>query len=292
VLAQPDLVFAIVCVPTDQAAGVARRVLAAGKHLVAEKPVGLTSAEIIGVQQAAAEARLVACVLYPRRFHPCVVAARELVQSGTLGPLSTVECRFLTSQVQFREPGSWLFQRRRAGGGILLWLGCHCLDVLHHVTGDDITAVGALLANRSGEAIDVEDTAALTLQFRSGAVGTFQAGYTLAYSGQGYLNATGYDSYLGLNARYGRIVWPDLDPHLFIERPPGPGQSPRREESYPLPSSTSYGGASGDIFFERFIAALAGKGTPPTTLADAVRTARIIEAAETSSGSGQFVRLA
>jgi predicted dehydrogenase len=152
--------------------------------------------------------------------------------------------------------------------------------------------VGALLAIRSGETIDVEDTAALTLQFRSGAIGTFQAGYTLAYSGQGYVNATGYDSYLGINARHGRIVWPDLNPHLIIERPPAPGQAPRIEESYPLPASTCYGGASGEIFFRRFIAALAGKETPPTTLADAVRTARIIEAAELSSSSGQFMRIA
>lgn len=291
VLAQPDLVFAVVCVPTDQAAELAQRVLAAGKHLVAEKPVGLTSAEIIGVQRAAARAGLTASVLYTRRFHPCVVAARELVQSGTLGSMLTLECRFLTTQVKFRHPESWLFHRHQSGGGILLWLGCHCLDLLQYVTGDEITGVSGLLATRSGEAIDVEDVAALTLQFRSGAVGTFHAGYTLAYSGQGYVNSTGYDSYLGFNARNGRIVWPDLDPHLIIESPPAPGQAPRRDQSYPLPASTSYGGATGDIFFRQFVAAVHGKAPPPTTLADAVRTARIIEAAETSSRSGQLIRL-
>ena len=49
-LAQPDLRFALVCVPTNQAASLAHRVIAARKHLVAEKPVGLTSDEIRGVQ--------------------------------------------------------------------------------------------------------------------------------------------------------------------------------------------------------------------------------------------------
>jgi predicted dehydrogenase len=291
VLAQPDLVFAVLCVPTDQAAALAHRVLAAGKHLVAEKPVGLTAAEIRGLQEAAAKAGLTASVLYPRRFHPCMVAAREFFQTGTLGSLLTAECRFLTTQVKFRNPTSWLFHRGQSGGGILLWLGCHCLDLLHHVTGDEVTGVSAMLATRSGEAIDVEDVAALTLQFRSGAVGTFHAGYTLAYSGQGYVNATGYDSYLGFNTQRGRVVWPDLDPRLVIERPPAAGQAPRREETYPLPASTSYGGNSGDIFFRQFIAAVQGRGVPPTTLADAVRTARIIEAAEKSSASGQRVRL-
>ncbi len=289
VLAQPDLDFAIVCLRTDQSAAICQRVITAGKHLLSEKPVGLTSHEINRLQAAGDRAGLIASVLYPRRAHPCAVAARRIAQTGALGPLLTLESRFLTTQVKFRDPGSWLFRREQAGGGILLWLGCHCLDLLQHISGDEITAVGALLATRSGEAIDVEDVAALALRFRSGAVGTFHAGYTLAYSGQGYVNLAGYDSYLGFNGRTGRVVWPDLNPRLQIESPPAAGQSPAREETFTLPASTSYGGSSGEDFFRQFFSALQGRGTPPTTLADAVRTARIIEAAEESARSGRFV---
>ena len=291
VLAQPDLVFAIVCVRHDQAAAVARHVVAAGKHLVAEKPAGLTSAEIVAVQHAAARARVVASVLYPRRFHPCIAAARALAQSGAIGPLFSAECRFLTTQVKFRNPASWLFRRQQAGGGILLWLGCHGLDLLHFVTGDEIVEVGAFFATRSSEAIDVEDTAALALRFRSGAIGTFHAGYTLAYSGQGYVNTSGYDSYLGFHGHSGRIIWPDLEPRLLVERARESGGAPMREETFPTTPSTSYGGAAGEAFFQRFIAATQGQAPPPTTLDDAVRTARIIEAAEESSASGRVVRI-
>jgi len=291
VLAQPDLAFAIVCVRNDRAAALAHRVLAAGRHLLAEKPVGLSSAEIVSLQQAAARAGLTASVLYARRAHPCAAAARELARSGALGPLFSVECRFLTTQVKFRQPDSWLFRRRQAGGGILPWLGCHCLDLMYHVTGDEIAGVGALLATRSGEAIDVDDTVALALRFRSGAVGTFHAGYTLAYSGAGYVNLAGYDSYLAFNGRHGRVVWPDLNPRLHIERPPAPGQSPVREEIFDWPASTSYGGAGGEAFFRQFFAALQGRGTPPTTLADAVRTARLVEATEESARTGRFVSI-
>lgn len=292
VLAQPDLVFAIVCLRTDQTAAVSRRVIAAGKHLLSEKPAGLTSAEIDALQASATRAGIVASVLYPRRAHPCVVAARRLAQSGALGSLLSLEARFLTTQVRFRDPASWLFRRGQSGGGILLWLGCHCLDLLQYVPDDEITAVGALLATRSGEAIDVEDLAMLALRFRSGAVGTFHAGYTLAYSGGGYVNLAGYDSYLGFNGRTGRIVWPDLNPRLLIESPPAAGESPAREETFTLPASTSYGGSGGEDFFRQFFAAVQGRGAPPTTLADAVRTARLIEAAEESARTGRFVGIA
>lgn len=291
ILAQSDLAFAILCVRHDRMAEIALRVAAAGKHLVTEKPAGLTSAEILAVQRTAANSGVVACVLYPRRFHPCITAARSLAQSEAIGPLYSAECRFLTTQVKFRNPESWLFRRSQAGGGILLWLGCHCLDLLQHVTGDEIAEVGAFFATRSGEAINVEDTAALTLRFRSGAVGTFHAGYTLAYDGHGYVNTAGYDSYLAFNGRNGRIIWPDLEPRLLVERARAPGSAPMSEEKFLTLPSTSYGAAAGEVFLRKFIAAMQGKGPPPTTLEDAVRTARIIEAAEESSSSGRIVRI-
>ncbi|SDS49545.1 Gfo/Idh/MocA family oxidoreductase [Opitutus sp. GAS368] len=291
VLAQPGLAFAIVCVRTDQSAAISLRVMAAGKHLLAEKPAGLTAAEIATLHSAADRAGIVASVLYARRMHPCVVAARKLVQSGALGSLLTLESRFLTTQVKFREPSSWLFHRAQAGGGILLWLGCHSLDLLQYISGDEITAVSAMLATRSGEAIDVEDTAVLALKFRSGAIGSFHAGYTLAYSGEGYVNLAGYDSYLGINGRTGRVVWPDLNPRLLVESPPARGESPVRVENFTLEPCSSYGGRGGEDFFRQFFSAIRGERAPPTTLGDAECTARIIEAAEESARHGRVVEI-
>jgi len=291
-LAQPDLVLAIVCVRHDEAAALALRVVNAGKHLLAEKPVGLTAAEIAPVEQAAARAGVAAGVLYVRRAHPCVFAARQLVQSGALGPLLTLESRFLTTQVRHRQPDSWLFRRRFSGGGILLWLGCHCLDLLHYISGEEIVEVGALLATRSGEAIDVDDSVALAFRFNSGAIGTFHAGYTLAFSGAGYVNQAGYDAYLGFNGRSGRVVWPDLSPRLHLECAAPEGQSPVREQTFALPASSSYGGHGGEAFFRQFFAAMNGRARPPATLADAARTARLVAAAEESSRTGRFVRVA
>lgn len=277
--------FAIVCVRHDQAAALARRVLTAGKHLLAEKPVALASAEIAALHGTATRAGLVASVLYPRRAHPCAEAMRR--HAADLGPLLSLEARFLATQVRFRDPRSWLFRRRESGGGILLWLGCHYLDLLHYTSGDEIVGVATRLATRSGEQIDVEDTAALALEFRSGAVGTFHASYALAFSGGGYLNAAGYDAYLALNGRAGRLVWPGLAPRLHVELPAGV-----RERNFRVGETDSYGGAPGESFVRQFIAAVRDECTPPTTLLDAARTARLVEAAEWSAHTGRCRRIA
>lgn len=276
--------FAIVAMRHHEAAAIARRVLAAGKHLLAEKPVGVTADEIRPLQRLAERSGLVASVLYPRRVHPCALALRR--HAAEAGQLFSLEGRFLATQVRFRDPASWLFRRRESGGGILLWLGCHYLDLLQHVSGDEITGVAARMAIRSGERIDVEDTAVLALEFRSGAIGTFHAGYTLAFSGEGYLNADGYDAYLAINGRAGRIVWPGVAPRLDIELP-----SVRGTQRFRMRKSTSYAGAAGEEFIRRFLLAVRGRGEPPATLADAWRTARIIEAAAASSVNGRFMSL-
>jgi predicted dehydrogenase len=258
-----------------------------------EKPAGLNAAEIVALERQAKAADRVASVLYPRRLHPCMIAARQWVAGGGIGSLLTMEGRFLATQVRFRDPASWLFRRPLAGGGILLWLGCHMLDLLHHVSGDEIVEVGARFAIRSGEQIEVEDCAALSLRFASGTIGTFHAGYTLAFSGSGYLNRTGYDSYLGFNGRAGRVVWPDLNAKLYVESAPAtPGAPAGREETFTLPESSAYGGTFGETFLRQFIAATQRRGEPPTRLADALRTARVIEAAEESARTGRFVRVA
>ena len=62
-LGHPELKFALVCVRNDQASTVAHRVIAAGVHLLAEKPVALTSAQILSLQEAAAKKGVVASVL-------------------------------------------------------------------------------------------------------------------------------------------------------------------------------------------------------------------------------------
>ena len=224
VLKRGDIDFAIVCVPTDDAAALTCRVLAAGIHVMAEKPVGLTPAEIRRVMAVARKARVQTSVLYGTRGLPAIPAARGVDKSGAIGPLISAEIRLMTTQVRFRDPKSWLFSRRRAGGGILTWLGCHFLDLLQYVSGDEIVwRFSAQLATRSGAKIDhVEE------HRRAGRCDSAPGHDRRHLSSRlrpwpfpkpgGYLNSAGNDMYASFTGRRGRVVWGDRH-SLHLEVP-------------------------------------------------------------------------
>ncbi|MSP13365.1 MAG: Gfo/Idh/MocA family oxidoreductase [Chloroflexi bacterium] len=291
-LEQKDLLFAITALRNDISPDICLRLLDAGKHVMAEKPIGCTAAEVERVVVAAERTGLQLGVYYTGRRHPVPMRARELVQAGILGDVVSMETRMVTTQIKFRNPAGWLFSKAQAGGGILSWLACHELDMLHYVTGDEVESVSAEVATLSGEKIDVEDVASLSLRFRSGAIGTLHAGYMLALSGAGYHNPTGYETYYAFRGREGRITWDPMwnPPRLLAEsRLAGWSGAPMQEYKFQLRESPAYGGGHGEMFLRDFIRAAQGEGSPPATGRDALRVARIVDAAYESSRLGRRV---
>ncbi|MEZ4861602.1 MAG: Gfo/Idh/MocA family oxidoreductase [Caldilineaceae bacterium] len=293
-LQHKDLFFVIAALRNDLGPDIFVRVLEAGKHLMAEKPIGKTAADTARVIAVAERQGLQLGVCYQNRANPVFAEARALVQQGIVGPLMSVEMRMITTQIQFRNPHHWLFQNARSGGGILSWLGCHYIDMMRYLTGDEIVAVSAETGTRSGEAVDVEDVAALTLRFRSGAVGTLQAGYILALSGGGYHNKSGYDNYVGINGRHGRIYWSSTGAptHLYAESTIAAwAAAPQRTFDCQLGVSNAYAGVAGEQFLRDFILAAQGKGQPWTTGYDALQVARVVDAAYESNRTGRRVEI-
>lgn len=295
VLADSDVHFVITCLRNDQSPDVCIQALEAGKHVVAEKPIGPTSAEVQRVVGVAEKRDLKLGVFYGRRYHPLVCQVKEIVEEGILGTLISAELRMLTTQVRFRDPNYWLFQKRYAGGGMLSWLGCHDIDTIRHVSGEEIVSVSAEVATRNGEDIDVEDVAALSFKLASGAIGTLNVGYVMALSGGGYFNVGGYDTHVGVNGRRGRLYSTSdgtSTQQLYVESDhSGWSAAPRRRFEYTLSSSPAYGGVQGEIFVRDFLCATWGEGAVPASGRDALQVARIVEAAYESSETGRRVEV-
>ena len=269
------------------------KLIDAGLHVMSEKPIGNSAAGVERVVRAATEAGVKLGTMYQNRYHPVTQEARRLVQEGAVGRVTSCEARMVTSQVRFRNPEHWLFSREAAGGGILSWLGCHYFDLLQYVLDDDVVSVSAMVDTLGGEEIDVEDVASVSLRFRSGALGSLQAGYQLAMSMEGYTGAN-YDTYVGFRGTEGRVYWNPTDqpPRLQVESSREDWRSaPERTFAFTLPEVEGYGGAYGLAFLEQFLQAARGEGEPPATGEDALRVARIVEAAYESSATGRRVDL-
>lgn len=267
------------------------RLIGKGIHVISEKPVSNSTDELSRIVNAASKQGVKMGVMYQNRYHPVAREARRLVADGVIGRVTGCEARMITSQVRFRNPGHWLFDRRKAGGGILSWLGCHYVDLLRYVLDDDVAEVSAIADTLSGEDIDVEDVASLAFRFGKGAIGSLHAGYQLAMSIPGYSGAT-YDTYVGFRGTEGRVYWNPVDrpPVLHAESATGGWRaSPVRSFRYALPEVDCYGGAFGLAFLERFFHSVNGDGEPPATGEDALKVARIIEAAYASSETGRRV---
>ena len=282
-LSENAIDFALVAVRNDQMPAVCKQIADAGVHLLVEKPIGNSPAAVAEVISAADQAGVRLGVCYTNRCHPLVEEARRAVEAGLLGPLMTLHMQLLTTQPRFRNPQHWLFSKEYAGGGILPWLGCHYLDLMRFITGDEIVAVSAHIATRSGAPIDVEDVAVLSLTFASGAVGSLHVGYVLALSGAGYENRQGYATHAEFCGQSGRLGWSGstiFPPHLWIESShPDWAAAPRREFHADLAPSTAYAGAHGLTFMRRFVQAIQDGSPLPADGADALAVARVVEAA-------------
>ena len=293
-LARPEVSVLLVALPTNEVPDVLIRAARAGKHVICEKP-GARSAEEFQPVLAALETQRVQFTMpYLWRANPAIQKMRELVRDGALGRLTSVELRQVTTQVRLRDPKHWLFRREIAGGGILSWLGCHWLDLLRFVSGEEVTRVNATLDTLSGEAIDVEDVASLSMRLTGGAIASLYAGYLLPSGRPGYEGAR-YDQAIIFRGTDGTLSHgQEAGEHLVFLESSAPGwrTAPRQTFRFGLPTVAAYGGAHGLAFVEDFLqVALGGEGSLLVSPRDALRLLEILDAAYLSARSGKMVEV-
>lgn len=152
----------VVCSPSWTHADAALAALAAGLHVYIEKPMATTLADGLRVAEAASGADVVAAVGFNRRLHPLHSLGRRLIAEGAIGAVSTVRCTF-AEPVPVATMATWKL-RRASGGGALLDLASHHVDLLRWLLRTEITKVEASIASERTE----DDTAELRLRTSSG----------------------------------------------------------------------------------------------------------------------------
>lgn len=165
-----------VCTPNHLHAPLSLAALAAGKHVVCEKPLATDADTARELVRAAEEADRVAVVPFAYRFHPMAREARARVASGSIGRVSLAHGGYLQDWLLYPDEDNWrvdpeLGGPTRAFGDI----GSHWCDMLEFVTGDRITSVSAQTSRvndtRAGRSVATEDLVAFQFSTAGGVVG-------------------------------------------------------------------------------------------------------------------------
>src|SRR5919107_3534681 len=149
VIARDDIDVVDVCTPGDSHRDITLAALAAGKHVICEKPLANTVAEAEEMTAAAAAARssgVRSMVAFNYRRTPALALARQLVADGRLGRIHHVHADYLQDWIVDPEfPLVWRLQKDKAGSGALGDIGAHVVDLAAFLTGERLTGVSGTL---------------------------------------------------------------------------------------------------------------------------------------------------
>lgn len=165
-LADPEVEAVYIATPVHVHLSQIAAAADAGKHVLVEKPIARTVAE---AEEAVAACRRAGVLLgcgYMMRFHALHVAARELIARGELGQVVAGRAQLTCWYPPL--PGAWRQDPRLGGGGALMDMGSHCIDLLEFLTGSKAASVMAL--NQSlVQDYESEDSSTVVMRLENGA---------------------------------------------------------------------------------------------------------------------------
>ncbi|WP_099222153.1 Gfo/Idh/MocA family protein [Listeria costaricensis] len=172
VLADPDIAAVLIATPNDVHKKLAIRALEAGKHVISEKPVTITTTEFQEILETAAKADRTFMVHQNRRWDEDFLTIKRLKQEKLIGDVFHLESRV---QGANGIPGDWRHKLAQGGGMVLDW-GVHLLDQLLFMEDSRIESVYATLSYVLGDEVDDGFTA--LIRFESGLTAHIEVGTT------------------------------------------------------------------------------------------------------------------
>ena len=248
--------------------------LESGSHVFAEKPGCVTLQQFEKLATLAESKHLHLMLAFANRANPESLIARKMIQQGRIGKVYSIDMHIVADQTRLTNPnyhGTWYADKTRAGGGHLIWLGIHWLDLGMFLTDTAIISASGAIANVGGQPISAEDSAVATLHFSNGMLGTLNSGY--------YLDA-GYHTQIRI---WGSMGWVNIDSTGTERMTWYENTGPKAKQLQTLESPIEPRGYS--PFVAQVVTAIAHNAAPPITTQESLNALRtvfgIYEAAET-----------
>ncbi len=172
---KPDAV--VILTPNNLHCEYTLAAIAAGAHVLCEKPMAPNAVEARRMVEAARGARRVLMVSMQRRYGAIETTVKRALDSGAIGTPHFIRARLSHGGPEGWAPGQrWFTTASQSGGGAMLDLGVHIADLAIWYLGA-VASVDGQVATL-GKQIDVEDTGVAILRFRSGALGVLEASWS------------------------------------------------------------------------------------------------------------------
>ncbi len=236
VLENPKIQVVHICTPNLLHYSMVKKALEAGKHVVCEKPLTMTSEEAKELVTLSEQKNLVNAIHFNIRYYPLIRHAKEMIERGEIGKLYSITGSYLQDWLVKDTDYSWRLESNKSGKTRAVGdIGTHWMDLAEYVTGLKITDVnadmatflqrrkkpkmavetwsGKMLKNSDYEIvnIDTEDYASILLHFDGGQKGVF----TVNQMACGHKNSVS----LEINGSLGSILWNSEKPnHMTIGR--------------------------------------------------------------------------
>lgn len=271
VVADPRVDAVIVATLNGSLAPIALAAIRAGKHVLIEKPGALNAAELRGLERPADEGKARVRIGYNHRFHPGLMKAREIVDSGALGPLMFLRGRYGHGGRKGYDR-EWRADPKLSGGGELIDQGVHLIDLASWFLGSFPTVEGH--AATFFWDMKVDDNAFLSLRTAKGQTAWLHVSCT-EWKNMFSLEIYGRDGKLavdGLGGSYGteRLTYYKMLPQM----------GPPETQTWEYPAGDDSWAAETRAFAEE----IRQGRTPSPGLQEGIRTLEIVESIYKKSG--------
>ena len=177
ILDSKDIHIVNCCLPNYLHKDVVIEALKAGKHVYCEKPLALNLQEAKEIYGVARNSTVKHQITFQYRFIPAILRAKQLIDEGAIGKMFSIRGVYLHSSCVIQPPRraySWKAEHEKVGGGVLVDLGSHLIDLTRYLAGE-FKRVNGFVKNFTSPDKRTDDLAIVDVEMENGAVGTLEA---------------------------------------------------------------------------------------------------------------------
>lgn len=282
-LQRRDIHVVSVCTPPWLHKQMVLEAVEAGKHVLCEKPMALSLDEAEEMVNGAKKAGVKLAIDFHNRYLPAHQKAKKLLDEGLIGRLFQIRCRlgypFLESAYlqNLSHMKDWLFIAEKSGGGVLMDIGSHWIDLARFFVGNDVKSVSALIGTVS-RSIKVDDNIMILCEFENGVQGVIDVSWTQR-GGFWFIELYGLDGTMICNGPQPIMIYTEKkdEPHLLRKAWIYPRLEPAEEPHERL--------------IREFVEAIENCTEPPVSGEDGKKAQEIIKAAYESYKTKRIIQL-